>query len=418
MAGNSESQTTEWKLPQFLESSLIEDWVRRLPPTTTTVLLRLGAWDGIGPFADARLQGALCLLHRKRIKTSAYVPPITFTCGRDQAVFRPPIPLAGPSTHRTPTERRLAGSIAGLVIGQLCTFDEDHQDIPRLQLTTLKERAYLYGSGSELALAVPVEANPTGTPRKPTHIRASIFNNRLRDLLGPFGVSSRRTPPDWFADLKTFAFEASENTWDHGRLDFSAHPIASIRFVRIKRLVVGKWGHDLAKVAPGFEDEFRKYLRALKAAKDLSGRWSPDGGRLVEVTIADGGVGIAAKMAGSFDVFDGSIETERKYVLNALKLGGTSKRASEPGRGQGFRKMLQVCSRRSGFMLVRSGRIAFSRTYRKLDGSTETVDFNDADSMGYIPRINEDDLPLLAGTSVSMVFPIDDLIYAAKREQS
>lgn len=417
MTSTSEGMTIEWKLPPFLESSAIEEWLRKLPPTTTNVIVRLGSWEDIGPFADARLQGALCLLHRNGIRTTASVPSITLTLGRDQAAFAIPRPSEGPTSHRTPTERRLAGSIAGLAIGQLCTFSEDHKDIPNLQLAALKSRNYLFGWGTELALAVPVGANPTGFPRKPAPIRESIFNNRLRDLLNPFGVSPTHAPPLWFKDLKTFAFEASENTWEHGRLDFQARPIPSIRFVRMRRIVVGKWGIDLRKIAPGHENEFGKYLKSLNASRDLSGRWSPQGGRLVEVTIADGGVGIAAKMAGSLSVFRESIEKEKSHVIDALSLGGTTKRPSEPGRGQGFRKMLQACSRQSGFMLVRTGRIAFSRTYRKADGSREEFNFSDPQSNAYVPNISDDDLPLIAGTSVSMVFPVDDLGAAAISEK-
>ena len=395
----------EWKLPQFLESSAIEDWIGQLPSTTKTVVVRLGSWKHIGPFADARLQGALCLLHRNGVKTIASVPPVTLTGDRGKAAFAEREALQH-ARSLTPTERRLAGSIAGLSIGQLCTFEEKHKSIPELQKEALKRRHYLFGWGSELALAVPVEEKPTGFPRKAAPIRASIFNNRLRDLLDPFGISPAQASPYWFNDLKAFAFEASENTWEHGRLDFKSRPIRSIRFVRVRRIDVGKSGFDFTKVAPDHKDRFGDYLKALSAAKDLASIWTPSGGRLVEVTIADGGVGIAAKMAGSFSVFEGSLETEKKHLLDALLPGKTTKNPSEPGRGQGFRKMLQSCFRRSGFMQVRTGRLSFSRTYRNLDGSNESADFNNPDSLSYIPKMHQMEHPVIAGTSVSLMFPI------------
>ena len=371
--------------------------------------MRLGSWQRTGPFADARLQGALCLLHRKGIKTITIVPPVTLKGNRAADAFVDPDPLQ-PGISLTPTELKLAGSVAGLSIGQLCSFDEDHNHIPELQRQTLTRRRYLFGWGDELALVAPTEANPTGFPRQAPLVREAAFNNRLEDLLQPLGVSIKNVRTDtvhWFNELKTFAFEASENTWDHGRLDFDTRPIRSIRFVRLRRIDIGGRGFNITEVAPGFEESFGDYLNSLAAAHDLPTRWNREGGRLVEVTVADGGVGIAAKMAGGFDVFEGSLEDETRYLLDALLPDGTTKSPSEPGRGQGLGKMLQACSRLSGLTIVRTGRLRVSRTYRRPDGSNEVVDFKDTSSDAYIPNVSGTTLPLLAGTSVSLIFPID-----------
>ena len=91
-------------------------------------------------------------------------------------------------------------------------------------------------------------------------------------MAGSLSASSR-----WFDELKTFAFEATENTWDHGRLDFETRPIRSIRFVRLRRIDIGNKGFDIQKVAPGFEEAFGQYLESLTAARDLPSRWSRDG---------------------------------------------------------------------------------------------------------------------------------------------
>ena len=300
MTNDSNNCVREWRLPPTLTALEIERWLASLPATTKKVIVRLGAWARTAPFADARLQGALCFLHRSNIETIANVPTVTLSGNRADAAFADPHPLQqrNPST---PTERRLAGSIAGLVIGQLCSFDEEHHRIPELQRKTLARRRYLFGWGSELALAVPTEISPTGFPRRPAFEREAIFNNRLEDLLEPLGVSLKTARPstiNWFHALKTFAFEASENTWDHGRVDFDALPIRSIRFVRLRRIDVGTVGFDRKEAAPGFEEPFGDYIESLAKAEDLPVRWSRENGRLVEVTIADGGVGIAAKMAG------------------------------------------------------------------------------------------------------------------------
>ena len=170
----------EWQLPRILTTTAIEDWVAALPSKAQKVTVRLGSWQRTGPFADARLQGALCLLHRKGIETTAIVPPITLTGKRAEVAFSDPDPLQ-PTRPLTPTELRLATSVAGFAIGQLCSFDKKHHNIPELQRQTLARRRYLFGRGAELALVVPTEVEPTGFPRQPVLQREAAFNNRLAD---------------------------------------------------------------------------------------------------------------------------------------------------------------------------------------------------------------------------------------------
>ena len=407
MTGDREISTTEWRLPRVLTAPHIEDWVASLPAETRRVVIRLGEWDRTGPFADARLQGALCLLHRKGIQTVARVPPVTLIGDRAPIAFEAPNPWR--KQPLTPTERKLAGSVAGLTIGQLCEFGPAHSKIPLLQRQTLERRRYLFGWGDQAALAVPVDDRLTGVPRLPTPVREARFNNRLQDLLRPLAVTFKTAGSathHWFRQLRTFAFEASENTWDHGQLDFEARPIPSIRFVRLRRIDVGGRGFDIEKVAPGFEGVFGEYLDSLTAATDIEIDWHRKGVRLIEITVADGGVGIAAKMAKGLSVFDDSIDLETRHLLNALLPDSSTKDPRDPGRGQGFRKMLRACFVLSGLTIVRTGRLRASKTYRGPHGTVESVDFADASSDTYVPTLNSDPLPLLAGTAVSMIFPI------------
>lgn len=398
---------TEWKIPKVLLASEVERWIAAIPSTCTSVSVTLGKWEQTGPFADARLQGAICIFQRNGIRTSVNVPPDTLVEQRAFNAFDDPDPLA-PTGYITPTERKLAGSVAGLVIGQLCKFDSRHQNIPALQRETLEKRRYLFGNGSEAALAIPTELVPTGVPRKSTLEREAVLHNRLIELLEPLGTTNQFSPSasNWFSYLKSFALEATDNTWDHGRLDFEMNPIRSIRFVRLRRIDVGDKGFDLQKLVPGFENSFRNYIECLHAAKDLAGRWGPTGGRLIEITIADGGVGISARMSGGFDIYQGALQTETDCLLDALVPNGTTKSPSEAGRGQGFRKMLRACFNLSGLVAVRTGRLKLSRTYRLRDGTRELVDFNDGTSSAYSPEVSEVKLPLVAGTSISMMFPI------------
>ena len=399
-----------WTLPRVLTALDVENWVDKIQSGTEYVTLRLGKWERIGPFADARLQGALCLLHRRNIETRVAVPPETFVEQRAYDAFATLDP-AQPAPSFTRTERRLAGNVAGIVIGQLCKFDTAHQNIPMLQREALVKRHYVYGSGSESAIIVPPDPKRTEDPRKSARIREAFFNNRLNDLLKPLGVRSGEdlTVHKWFTELKTFAYESAENTWDHGRLDFANKAIRALRFIRFRRIDIGKRGFNgfnISNLAPGFEDRFEQYLSALSSAPDLGEIWTPNGGRLAEITIADGGVGIAARMAGNFDVYRGRIEFEQEYVRNALLPAGTSKGWHRPGSGQGYRKMLRACHRLSGLLIIRTGRLKCVRTYRRSDGSREAYDFSGAPPDAFEPEFNSVPLPLLAGTSVSLIFPV------------
>lgn len=397
----------EWKLPKLLLAPDVERWIAAIPPGCASVSVTLGAWQQTGPFADARLQGALCILHRKGIRTSVNVPPQTLLQQRTFDALQDPNP-AGSIGYSTSTERRLSGTLAGLVIGQLCKFDVSHQNIPALQRNELERKRYLFGNGPEVALAVPTEMVPNGVPRRSTIDREATFNRRLIALLGPLGINDKNhsSVSDWFGHLKSFAFEATENTWDHGRLDFQMNPIRSIRFVRLRRIDVGDKGYDAKKIAPGFEESFEHYVDCLNAAEDITDRWSPTGGRLAEITIADGGVGISARMAGGLEIYRDTLEAESQCLVDALVPTGTTKSSSEVGRGQGFRKMLRACSYLSGLLIVRTGRLKISHTFRKLDGKRESVNFNDANSSAYLPDISDVEFPLIAGTSISLIFPI------------
>lgn len=408
---------TEWRIPETLLASDVERWVAAVPSNCASVSVTIGKWEQTGPFADARLQGALCIFHRKGIRTSVNVPQLTLSEQRAFNAFKDSDPLA-PPRNVTPAERTLAGTVAGLVIGQLCKFDARHQRIPILQREILQTRRYLIGTGSEAALAIPTELIPTGIPRKSTLEREATLNNRLVELLEPLGTTDQFSPSasDWFSYLKSFALEATDNTWDHGRLDFEMKPIQSVRFVRLRRIDVGDKGYDAAKLAPGFEESFKKYIECLNVAEDLPGRWRSTGGRLVEITIADGGVGISARMAGGFEIYQDALQTETDCLLDALAPGSTTKSPSEVGRGQGFRKMLRACFNLSGLVIVRTGRLKLSRTYRQRDGTCESVDFNDSHSSAYLPETSDLKLPLVAGTSISMMFPIHPRDLADRRE--
>ena len=408
MNANSTHVSETWHVPTYLTSSAIDEWVESLSPTTQSVTVRLGRWKTTGPFADARLQSALCLLHRRNIETKADVPPITLTGKRANDAFEPPDIRLGVEPL-TPTERNLACSVAGLTVGQLCQFDRAHIHIPVHQRTWLTRRKHVFGWGDEFALVVPTGVGLVEVPKKPANSRESEFHNRLLTLLESVGLCTRdhKTTVDRiFGSLKTFSFEAVENTGDHGRLDFDNNPIRSIRFAKLRRIGPGAHGFDSHSQTTECETPYQTYLRSLLEAKDLSPRWTLRSGRLLELTVADGGVGMAARMARGFHVFEAPFEKEIAYVLQALLPNATTKSHSQAGRGQGLSKMLQACYNLSGLLILRTGRLRASRTFRKIDGSKEVVDFKDEKSSAYSLNVEKSPLSLVAGTSISLVFPV------------
>ena len=68
--------------------------------------------------------------------------------------------------------------------------------------------------------------------------------------------------------------------------------------------------------------------------------------------------------------------------------------------------MFRACSRLSGLVIIRTGRLKCSRTYLRTDGSRAKYNFTKAPPSAYEPQINSTPLPLLAGTSISLIFPV------------
>ena len=405
------STTETWSFPGDLTSAVIEDWVANLQPSVKSVTIRLNRWKNSGPSADASLQSVLCLLHRRKIETRVQVPPGTLKGRRASIAFDPPDP-AKATEKLTRVESHLAHSVAGLAVGQLCSFDRENVAIPVNQRTWLKRRNYLCGRGNEYAMAIPTGIDSSNIPEAPAKSgkqRLGEFNKRLKTLLHDAGLNTREyldSVPRIYRALETFAFEAVENTFDHGRRDFRNTPIRSLRFAKLRRLDLRSQLFRSQHLTSETEESFNLYLKSLKPTHYTSSLRSGGHRRLMELTIADGGVGIAANMAGGFHVFNESIEEERRQLLKALLPNSSTKNDSQPGRGQGLTKMLRACNDLSGFLTIRTGRISAFRYYPTNSECRKTIDFNDELSDAYVLNFTNSELPLTAGTSVSLIIPI------------
>jgi hypothetical protein len=403
----------EWRPGKLLTIETVERWLTELPSDTRQVVLRLGQWSRTGPFADSWLQGALCLLHRQGIHTAAVVPPLTLAGDRAAYVFGERDALIHADRSMTPTESTLASTVSGLVVGQLCAFDTDHGHIAEQQRDALRRRSQVYGLGQEKALVFMTEQRPSAVSLPTFRDRETDFDGQLRQLVR--GLNARHAEPrhghryrgaGWLGHLKDFAFEATENSYDHGRLDLDRRPIPSLQFVKLRRVIVGRNGFDPATLAPALGSALSEYLRRLAQHDERAGQpWQVSTVHLLELTVADGGIGVAACMAGDLGVYEQDLADEASYVMAALRPYGTSKPAGQVGRGQGFGKMLRACHRLRGLAMVRTGRLCLTRTYLDPTGSLMGGDFVDQDGDDYRPEINGSPLPLLAGTSVSLLFP-------------
>jgi hypothetical protein len=130
--------------------------------------------------------------------------------------------------------------------------------------------------------------------------------------------------------------------------------------------------------------------------------------RFISLTVGDGGVGIAARMAGSLNIYDRSIEEEYSQVRSALTRSGTSKPAGEVGRGGGLTKMLAACYRLNGLLHLRTGRLSLTRTFVEEEhADSSTPSFDDDSSTLFDFEGSSVARPLLAGTAVSLLFPVD-----------
>jgi hypothetical protein len=390
----------DWRVPRYLSAPDVEAWLVNFLNRPEDPRLVLGQFHRAGPEAAARLQGAICLLQRKGRRVEFSVPPITFSGRRARDAYRG-------GAKGTATEDALAHSLAGLLIGQLCDPSSPAAArVSSVQKAYLESNRNVYGSGISRSLAV-VNQDDRRLGLSQSRARHAVLENRLRrDLLTSIARDNLRASKSrWLSALTTFAFEATENTFDHARHDLEGNVIRSVRFLSVHRLDVGKRFRSPEQLAPGPDTAMRRYLDTLRALDRAAGRdWDRGGAQLLEVTIGDGGVGIAARMASSLDVYGGPLQAEYMQIYLALLEAGTTKESGQVGRGQGFRKMLRACRDLDGLFLLRSGRLGLSRTYLHDDGPSPQVDFTDPSAFQLAGA--EAERPLVAGTTISLTFPL------------
>jgi len=294
--------------------------------------------------------------------------------------------------------KTLFGSSAlGVVLAQFADSIEDstRQDIryPILtaQFNELSRSSGFLSSGGHMASAIFLDA-PIGSPRSADVFWRSddvaAFRTILRSrVLEPIGVDNFvHLGGGTVADLARLVYEAVDNTELHARTDLDGTPLSGVRFVVARRFT----GQDepLKKLSTSSSSPFFTYYKAL-----LDREFPPD--FFVELSIADGGVGVAARLAQTMAIYQRSIEEERAIIQEAMMIGRTSRQEREGNAGLGFAEILDRIRRVHGFFAIRTGRSYLSRHY-----------LDDASAIGDTElRATRSAYSLIAGTSLNVIVP-------------
>jgi hypothetical protein len=150
--------------------------------------------------------------------------------------------------------------------------------------------------------------------------------------------------------LARFAAEALNNTREHGTTDSAGAGIDGLRFLLMRRLSLVQEG-----TSAELRSESARLDGYLAAAREWLGARATQT-PLMEVTVADSGIGIVGRFKTP-EAYSGPVETEIEAVMEAVEPRTTSKPGSPPGAGMGLDKMLTSTRQLGGLMVIRSGRL-------------------------------------------------------------
>lgn len=412
MARSRQPAVPPWDIPRTITREAVESWCQTIPHGADEVVLRIGHRGCTsGPGGSEALQSVLCLLHRRGVRTLLAVPPATFTDERRRALFDRTDPLRpGPHDRGTDVERSLAYRLPGLVLAQLCDDVGGAHVVSKVrawQAAAVTGARGQFGHGKYHSLAVIGALDHRTRLRDSGRTRRRLLESSILDLLSIRAYNPTTGAPDSLQELVEFVYQATENTFDHARLDLQGNRIRQVRTVSVERHIVGHGAGAVSERDLGMaaDTPLSTYLRRLQQHVAALGK-SRDQLNLLAVTVADGGVGIAARMHGGLDVYTHDLHHENKVVEEAILPGSTSKPVGELGRGGGLMKMMRSTRYLDGFFELRTGRLALARTYLAEDGRRdEDSDFSHRDSSAFDLHGHEDEQPLVAGTSVTLLFP-------------
>ena len=398
-----------WRIPKRLTVGAVEQLATVGRDAPEVEIHLSGDGTSADPLASAKLQATLGQLQRNSTACKLTVPPNTLAGERAERAFAEPGHSAGPVT---PAEKCLASSLEGLVLGQLCELEPtgqlDSSALRILQMNELRKRKFSYGRGRSQTIAIPTSADAGDRSR--TRERVNRIDTRIADIFSH--VQNRRSDISerwWFEFVSNFAFEATENTYRHGRFDLEGDLIPSVRLLTVMRHNVD----ELSKRTSANQSNRQmvgigQYLDRLRRHYSMQKRNLP-AAKLVEMTVSDGGLGIAARMAGTCSIYhEADLGSEVKFLQAALEPGGTSRSSADIGAGQGTKKMLRQCHRLRGMFTLSTGRLEISRTFLDEDGRPGHHDFENTQDSAFDVEPFMTQTSLSAGASWTLIFPVDD----------
>jgi hypothetical protein len=385
-----------WSLPRDLHASDVENLSNIIAENQARHLtIDITELNHAQPMAEGRLLQCLARAQARDVT-------ITLKVNLDTPKNRPTSP-----EH---VSKVFSQSMSGILLAQHATsiLNGSPQNLATVvhtqQEITLKETGGLVGAAEveppDSALAAPVFDRWPRPKASPIALEDDIgrFADYFRTFLF-YRLALPRCGETETVHLIRFAFEALQNTRDHARLDITGKPIEGIRFILVRRL-----GQLDGMLSTGSTRSTQpravcEYVAALKQEltqdPDLAtaATGQPE---LLEVTIADSGIGIPAAMYGSAEIYNLPLEQERGLLQAAVKPTGTSKKSSVPGAGLGLYKVMRAAEGIRGMVVFRTGRLCMYRHY--LAGNPPWPDL-DLEHWGDEPCSRTE------GTSVSLIFP-------------
>jgi hypothetical protein len=187
-------------------------------------------------------------------------------------------------------------------------------------------------------------------------------------------------------ELTTFAYELVANTRMHACDTLDEVPIEGMRFAQIRRLRINRQrGIEQLPTEEGAAQAYLQRLASNAVVKEGAET------QFIELTVADSGVGIPARLRRSMDVYRGPLSEEKDASLEAILTEASSRPRSAMGRGQGLDNALQMAHFLQGFVAIRTGRLELVRDTTRPGGA------------GKEWQVSE--LPYLPGTTVSLLLP-------------
>jgi hypothetical protein len=284
-------------------------------------------------------------------------------------------------------------SASGFVLGQMADviYDRAERDVTamvrREQSRMLKAEDGFIGSGKEVSAPLLDRFGAPAVARVMRESSTANFGNLLAYTLA-FRLGVVGEPAGAFSNVAMFASELLENTREHATTDLEEEPIEGVRFLNVRRINPDQ--ENVSQLVPS-RLETRSYARAVSEVLALA----TSAEHLVEITVADCGPGIAARMVGNIEVYEGPVTDERDAVLRAIAKGGSSKSASVTGRGLGLQNVLDATRSLGGLLVFRTGR---TRLYYQRDKDT-------GEDESAIKGVDDPALPYMPGTSVSLLIP-------------